>query len=366
MKIVFRVDASLSIGSGHVFRCLNLAGALRKNGFECIFLTKEHAGNLIQYIKTYLFQVYVISKEDNVDDKYIENEKEWLGGSQKEDAEKTCEIIYRNNFAPGIFIIDHYSLDSEWESLIKWKFPSTKIVVIDDLCNRKHYCDILIDSTFERTSEEYRILVPEYCTILAGTDYALLKDEFLQLRKEAILKRTSILSPQKILITMGGVDIHNVTGKVLKELNNRADLHYKKITVVLGVNCPHKKNIENIAQSIKYDVDIKVNTNNMPQLMLEHDLSIGALGSTTWERAVLGLPTVNIAIADNQLVIVEKLRRNGFIVFDSINFTGAELARSLIKLTDFYDEMVSRSLSICDGRGLQRTLKFIMSLSTNK
>lgn len=93
MKIIFRVDASLSIGSGHVFRCLNLAGALRKNGFECIFLTKEHAGNLIQYIKTYLFQVYVISKEDNVDDKYIENEKEWLGGSQKEDAEKLVKLF---------------------------------------------------------------------------------------------------------------------------------------------------------------------------------------------------------------------------------------------------------------------------------
>ena len=139
MKVVFRVDASLSIGSGHVYRCLNLADALKKNGFECIFLTKKHAGNLIQYIKTRQFQVYVISTDSNVIGTYIENEKEWLGGSQKEDAEKTYEIVRKNKFTPNVFIVDHYSLDFEWEKLIKWKFPKVKIVAIDDLCNREHY-----------------------------------------------------------------------------------------------------------------------------------------------------------------------------------------------------------------------------------
>ncbi|SKC20590.1 UDP-2,4-diacetamido-2,4,6-trideoxy-beta-L-altropyranose hydrolase [Kosakonia radicincitans] len=361
MKIAFRVDASLSIGSGHVVRCLNLADALTKKGIECIFITKAHSGNLIQLIKTRDYKTYTIPSGPHITDEYVQNEKAWLGGSQYDDALKFLNICQQNQLNPDALIIDHYSLDADWELPVHKGLPDLKIIVIDDLCNRKHFCHLLIDSTLERRNEEYSNLVPSDSLILAGTKYALLKEEFAQLRNQAILERTKISAPQKILITMGGVDINNITGILLDKINNYFEGNLDLITVVLGVNCPHKAEIARIAESCKYHIEVKININNMPQIMLEHDASIGALGSTTWERAVVGLPTINIAIADNQLVIVEKLKRKGFIVFDNTDFSGEDLYQAWLQLNIDYQNMVTRSFLLCDGGGLKRVVRTIIN-----
>lgn len=362
MKIAFRVDASLSIGSGHIIRCLNLADALRKNGVECVFITKAHLGHLNQLITARSFNIYVIQTEIVTTDEYILDEKEWLGGSQHKDALKVIEIFQHNKFIPDAIVIDHYSLDIEWESSVYKHFPHLKIIAIDDLCNRKHFCHILIDVTLERNQGDYKNLVPEDSLLLLGTRYALLKEEFAQLRNKAISKRRDILIPKKILITMGGVDINNMTGYILNEINNNFEIDIDLITVIVGLNCPHKKEINRIANSLKYPVEVKENIDDMPQVMLDHDVSIGALGSTTWERGVLGLPTINVVIADNQLVIVEKLKNSGFIVFSNANFSGEELYQAWKQLNNNYPEMVTRSFALCDGRGLKRVVASIMSL----
>ncbi len=366
MKIAFRVDASLSIGSGHVVRCLNLADALSKMGAECFFITKAHSGNLIQLINARAYKTYIIPAELDVTDEYIQNEKAWLGGSQYNDALKLIEICQYNQLKPDALIIDHYSLDDEWEIAVHNYLPDLKIVVIDDLCNRKHFCHLLIDSTIERRAEDYSNLVPSDTLILSGTKYALLKEEFAQLRNQAVLEREKISSPRKILITMGGVDINNITGALLTKINNDFKVPLDLITVVLGINCPHKNEIIHLAETCKYHVDVKVNINNMPQVMLEHDTAIGALGSTTWERAVVGLPTINIAIADNQLVIVEKLKRNGFIVFNNTDFSGKDLYQAWLQLNNDYKNMVTRSFALCDGSGLTRVVRTIINLLADR
>lgn len=356
MKIAFRVDASLSIGSGHVIRCLTLADALRKKGAHCVFITKAHPGNLIELIKSRSFDVFNIPPELDSSEEYIQDEKFWLGGTQRDDALKSIALCKNNNFAPDTLITDHYSLDDSWEKIFQCHFPETKIIVIDDLCNRKHACYLLIDSTLERQNAEYKNFVSPECILLTGTDYALLREDFAQLRPLAVEKRNNISSPRNVLITMGGVDINNITGSLLKKISNCIDTQIDLITVVLGVSCPHKDEIKRIAKESKFDVEVLININNMPQIMLENDIAIGALGSTTWERAVLGLPTINLAIAENQLVLVEKLIDKGFIVFSDTDFSDDDLSFAWCKLQDEYQTLVARSFSLCDGAGLQRVV----------
>ncbi|EMM0834336.1 UDP-2,4-diacetamido-2,4,6-trideoxy-beta-L-altropyranose hydrolase [Enterobacter ludwigii] len=365
MKIAFRVDASLSIGSGHVVRCLTLADALRKKGAHCVFITKAHPGNLIELIKSRSFDVFIIPTGPDSGEEYIQNEKFWLGGTQRDDAIKSIDLCKSNNFTPDAMITDHYSLDDSWEKIFQSHFPEAKIIVIDDLCNRKHECYLLIDSTLERQSVEYKPFVSSECILLMGTDYALLREDFAQLRSLAYEKRKNIASPRKVLITMGGVDINNITGALLKKISNNIDTQIDLITVVLGVSCPHKDEIIRIAKECKFNVEVLININNMPQVMLENDIAIGALGSTTWERAVLGLPTINLAIAENQLVIVEKLIDKGFIVFNDTDFSEEDLSCAWHKLQDEYQELVARSFALCDGAGLQRVVTSLCKMQVN-
>ena len=365
MKIAFRVDASLSIGSGHVVRCLTLADALRKKGAHCVFITKAHPGNLIELIKSRTFDVFIIPKEPDSSEEYIQNEKFWLGGTQCDDAIKSIELCNSNNFVPDALITDHYSLDDSWEKIFQSHFPEAKIIVIDDLCNRKHECYLLIDSTLKRQSAEYKPFVSPECILFTGTNYALLREDFAQLRSLAVEKRKNIASPRKVLITMGGVDINNITGALLKKISNSIDTQIDLITVVLGVSCPHKAEIKRIAKECRFNVEVLINVNNMPQIMLENDIAIGALGSTTWERAVLGLPTINLAIAENQLVIVEKLIDKGFIVFSDTDFSEEDLSCAWRKLQDEYQDLVARSFALCDGAGLQRVVTSLCKMQVN-
>ncbi|EOQ2162455.1 UDP-2,4-diacetamido-2,4,6-trideoxy-beta-L-altropyranose hydrolase, partial [Escherichia coli] len=137
MKVFLRVDSSLSIGSGHIIRCINIATMLRKMGAECIFITKNHKGNIISKIRQadFLFEVMSVLEEPEY---YISNEKEWLNGRQSDDAVQFSSLLSQYSQKPDIIIVDHYSLDSEWEIIVKQNFPQARLVVIDDLCNRKH------------------------------------------------------------------------------------------------------------------------------------------------------------------------------------------------------------------------------------
>lgn len=365
MKIVFRVDASLSIGSGHVMRCLNLANALKKLGNECVFITKEHPGNYISQIQLLEFDTFIIENSTIYNRDYIRSESEWLGGSQQDDALMSIKLCEMNGFSPDIVIVDHYSIDASWEIIFKGKYPYIKMIVIDDLCSRQHQCDLLIDSTIDREQKDYENLTPSNCQFLLGTQYSLIKQDFELLRNKAIEKRThEIITPKKILVTMGGVDMDNVTARVLSMLNEISDNDIEVITVILGTNCPHKDEILSLAQKSHLNIQVKININNMPEEMLEHDIAIGALGSTTWERATLGLPTINIAIAPNQFVIVDKLKKHGFIVLESSNFSERSFSYAWKNLRIHYSDFVDRSLKLCDGRGLHRVVNHIMELQS--
>ena len=213
MKVVFRVDASIQMGTGHVMRCLTLAQVLKENGADTGFICRKHEGNLIDKIHSSGFNVHELEviEELEVDNKLAHSH--WLWATQQQDADDCIGILKKEKI--DWLIVDHYGIDQNWQKILNGYY--SKLMIIDDLADRKHQCDILLDQTFGRQQEDYLALTPEGCHILLGSLYALLRPEFFKWRAYS-LERRSKPKFKQLLINMGGVDVHNVTENILEEL----------------------------------------------------------------------------------------------------------------------------------------------------
>lgn len=300
MKVVFRADASLQIGTGHVMRCLTLADALTAQGAICEFICREHPGNLIAYIQSKGHAVHSLGICSNVDADL--NYNQWLGSTQAQDVEACAPLLA--NLQPDWLVVDHYALDARWETGLARYYR--KLMVIDDLADRPHVCNILLDQTYGRDACDYSALVPNNCSVLCGANYALLRPEFAALRAYSLQRR---LRPElkRLLITMGGVDGNNATSQVLKCLYNSPLPEDCEITVVMGATAPWLTDIRQQAQTMPWPTKVYAGVNNMAELMAESDWAIGAAGSTSWEFCCLGLPNILICTADNQRTVIATL-----------------------------------------------------------
>lgn len=308
MKILFRVDASLQMGTGHVMRCLTLATALKQQGAAVTFICRDLTGNLIEKIQQTGFTVHklttinkpVTNKQASEEDPLFH--AAWLGTSQAQDAQDCQPILEK--LQPNWLIVDHYSLDKTWQQALKPYYK--KLMVIDDLADRQHDCDLLLDQTFGRNSDDYKPLVPEHCQVLCGAEYALLRPEFAQWRAYS-LKRREKGQLEHLLINLGGVDKDNITTQILKALSSASLPENCQITVVMGATAPWVKEVEQQAALMPWPTEVKIGVNTMAELMANSDLAIGAAGATSWERCCLGLPTIMIVLADNQKLAADAL-----------------------------------------------------------
>ena len=235
-EIVIRVDASTKMGIGHVMRCITLAKKLSENNCNITFLCKQHNGHINHFIESSGFKVITLSKPiRNIDNE--SDEKYWLGCHFQDDAEECVQKLLHAIKIPcvDLLIIDHYSLDHQWQKILS---PyCKKIMVIDDLANRKHCCDILLDQTYGRTKGDYQNLVPKNCTFLLGKNSILLRDEFAQTRSFAEEKRKKItLKEHKVLISLGGTDPNNLTRKILLWMINNISFDAGTIKVIVVAN----------------------------------------------------------------------------------------------------------------------------------
>jgi UDP-2,4-diacetamido-2,4,6-trideoxy-beta-L-altropyranose hydrolase len=335
MKVVFRVDASLEMGTGHVMRCLTLANELKQQNHEIVFICRELTGNLILLIK---YPVLVLPKNDNFqsDGLYLN----WLGATQEQDAEQTIKVIPKNT---DLLIVDSYALDEIWHKKL---IPYTKkIMVIDDLADRQFDCDVLLNQNLGTQIKDYKDKVPNVCELLLGCDYALLRPEFPNLRENALIKRKNTKVIKNILISMGGSDITNKTYDILQEVSD--DLN---IVVILGGVSPHNKMIKNYAKS-KKNVKVIVDADNISRLMFDADLAIGAGGSTSWERCCLGLPTLLYVLAENQRKIAGNLEELGAVKI--VNNLKVNL-QNILNNFSFWQIMSEKAQTVCDGIGVKR------------
>lgn len=297
MQIFFRTDASVQIGTGHVMRCLTLADALRDAGAKCTFICRSHTGNLMDLIhqRGHTSIALATKTAPPADKQEMLHHAAWLGSDWVSDASETAQRLGPQ--CADWLVVDHYALDERWETALR---PHCKrLMVIDDLADRAHDCDLLLDQNLGRTLEDYQPHLPHTATTLIGPRYALLRPEFSALREESLSRRNP---PQlkQLLITLGGMDQDNYTEQVLNALRHcplPSDLH---ITVVMGAHAPWLEKIKATALSMPRPIQVLVNVPHMARWMTVSDLCIGAGGGTAWERCSLGLPSFVIAMADNQ------------------------------------------------------------------
>ena len=363
MLVVFRCDASIHIGSGHIMRCLTLADTLSENGASCCFICRLHEGNMVDYIKQRGYETHdlPIPKQITRNAKFEPFDyQQWLGADIHSDASETLKILKKISESPVSWIIvDHYALDKTWEQTLR---PHCKrIMVIDDLANRNHDCELLLDQNLGRSKDDYKNLTPTKCTRLIGSQYALLRPEFAEQRESSITRRQTP-KLEKLLITLGGVDKDNITECILNNIQNSNLSRDCKIVIVMGIHSPWVGAVKQQAAKMRWKTEVLINIEDMALLMAESDLCIGAAGTSSWERCCVGLPSLLITLAENQKLIAKSLHKYHAAIYlgDHNNTRSYSISTVLNKfLSDLtmLQKMSNAALSLVDGSGNKRVLE---------
>jgi len=286
---------------------------------------------------------------------------DWLGADWHEDAVLTHQVLHETD--ASWLVMDHYSLDQNWQAVAVPE--GVRLLVVDDLADRPHRADVLLDQNAGRKPVEYVNLVPDGCDIRVGPAYALLRPEFARLRPEALVRRASVTEPQEALVTLGGVDIKNATGAVLSALARAPVASNMKVTVVMGAGAPHLDAVRKQALGLTLPVEVVVNAPDMARRMTEADICIGAAGSTAWERCALGLPALQVVLAENQVRVAQSLSKRGASLTlpapDKPEFDQAlERGLAQICMPKLYQAMVRRAAILTDGAGAIRVADCLM------
>jgi UDP-2,4-diacetamido-2,4,6-trideoxy-beta-L-altropyranose hydrolase len=341
------VDASQKIGSGHLMRCLTLTRELNSIFNKIIFITSKESKSIINNIQNNFEIIYIDSME-----------KMELGNFQDE-LKIIKNTLEKYSDDENFLLIDHYGVDSNFESSLKNIFM--KIFVIDDLADRKHYCDLLIDHGYYKNQDQrYEKLVSKKTIKLLGPQYAIIKPEFRNENKNSNITEYSV---KNILITFGSVDSTNECEKILDAI---CMMDYNKylINVIAGAYNP---NFYNLEKKYKKYENIKIfrHTEKMESLMANSDLCIGAGGTTTFERFCSGLPSIVTIVANNQKDGVEYLSNMGYLINLGLakDVTTDTYARCIKNLdSQLLYSMSLKIQNLIDGLGCSRIKKEIKKI----
>jgi len=339
MRVLIRADASQVIGSGHIARCMTLADALRKQGHELVFACRLLPGHLLDRLQQHGFKAYGLDYEAPLAD--IEAPLPW---------QLDIDALQQALAAEPRFdwlIVDHYGLAHEWERAAR---PlASRIMAIDDLANRPHAVDLLLDQNFSATPEVYAPWVDAHCETLLGPRFALLREAFKACSGAA---RGEV---KRVLVNFGGFDPSAQTHEAMKAL-----LGYPQLSVdfVAGIDNPAWQAMQTLAEGRQH-WRLHTHVTEFAQMMAQADLFIGAGGGTTWERAALGLPTICIAVAANQQRNAELLAQAGMHLYlgPVAHTNGEPLQQAIGVLIDnpgLRNSFAARSRQLVDGLGVQR------------
>lgn len=356
MRVAIRADASLQIGTGHIMRCKMLADEWRGRHADVRFLCREYPGHLIPPLRDAGYPIAVLpapaisgSMRDGGRNDYAA----WLSVEQSNDARQTLEAL--GDFRPDWLIVDHYGLDATWERLIKPRVGN--VLVIDDLANRPHDCNVLLDQNFFADMESrYSGLVPAQARRLLGPRFALLRPEFRKAR-ESLRERDGVV--KRILVFFGGVDPTGETEKALEALRS-LNLPDIAIDVVVGATNPRADDIRTRCSNMP-NVRFHRQVANMAELMAASDFSLGAGGTSNWERCCVGLPSAVVVIAANQSKTTRDLAASGVLLaLGSAAEDGAGRFKAVLETVsgmhgpEQLHALQSASLALVDGRGADR------------
>jgi UDP-2,4-diacetamido-2,4,6-trideoxy-beta-L-altropyranose hydrolase len=328
-EIAFRASASPTIGGGHIVRSVAIANALRAAaGAACTFFVNEEAVNAAPLLVQSGHRV-IATPQDSED----------------------AAALARGQGSFDWLVVDDYSLAAPQET--PWRTVAKNIVVLDDLANRVHDCDVLLDSTPARDAQDYSRLVPPAARLLLGGGYAPLRAEFAALRPAALARRAATTKPQRLLVSFGLVDPGGITAEAVSAIATA--LPDLAMEVVLG---PLSQSRSKIEASAHDRLTLHIDPPSMSELMVASDIALGAGGSTAWERACLGLPSIALVLADNQRALAFGLEKRGAL--RAIEKNGGHWQQVIAILSHLCDDIAAwRAMSqqaalACDGLGAQR------------
>ncbi len=355
LQAYFRVDASEVIGTGHFRRCLTLAQHLFAEGVEITFLCHHLPRYLQQKVHAAGMTIANIDPPAGPGAGDQLAHSHWLGSSQEDDA-LACLQVLEQAGGPGPFqqrwmVVDHYALDFRWERKIGAHVD--KILAIDDLADRVHACDLLLDQNYYPDMEgRYRAYTTSATVLLLGPRFALLREAFERYHRQILPGQGKV---RRVLVFFGGIDQHNCTALAVSALALLdAGL---QVDVVIGAGHAHRRTLEK--QCARHGFTCYVETDRMAELMAAADLAIGAAGSASWERCCLGLPTLLLTLAPNQYAVAAALQHIGVCRYlgRAETVTPDELGshiQELINKPDQVWQMSRAAYDLVDGQGTQR------------
>ncbi|HVI52296.1 MAG TPA: UDP-2,4-diacetamido-2,4,6-trideoxy-beta-L-altropyranose hydrolase [Candidatus Sulfotelmatobacter sp.] len=335
--VVLHFEAFPAIGAGHAVRCLSLAEALLRAGAGCVIAT--HAVTLDTVPAVSDFPVSLLPADKG------------LAEGLKALFPQDCEGL----------VLDNYALTIEDES--KCRPWAKRIMVIEDMVNRRHDADLLLDQTIGRDPADYRAVLPLDARVLAGAFYGLLRPQFAVARSASLARSRDSL--RRVMVSMGATDPDNATAVMLEGLALTG--LPLKVEVVLGATAPHRVAVADQLAGLRLDGRLHIQVQDMAGLMSDVDLVLGAGGSSALERCALGLPSIIVVEADNQLKIADNMAAVGASLclgrLDQVTASAvAEAVCRLAAAPDKLSVMAKIAASVCDGRGADRAAAAFLAI----
>lgn len=330
---VLRADASRAIGTGHVVRMSALAEFLNDAGWRTVFAQNRDS----------------LAANPAALDRY-----ERITLSAPDSAAEAAELARRFG-ACDLLVVDHYGRDRHFETACRtW---ARQILLLDDLADRPHAGDVLVDAAREPDCADYRPLLPSDCKLLQGPAFALLRGQFLAARHRATEERATVTEPRRIVISMGGIDAADLTSRALSAVLQVAP--QVRVDVVLGRAAPHLEAVRSLVERSK--AKLYIDAADMAALLARADIGIGAAGSSSWERCCLGLPSIVLPVVDNQIPTASMLERHGaaLVLAQGARAGISEIAdvfQRLVSSAELRRTISAHAAALCDGRGGWRVL----------
>ena len=340
-----RVDANNTIGNGHFMRCIALAQAWEKIGGEITFISACETEILKNRIKKEGYEFFPLE----------------YAYPNEADLEQTINCIRASSNTNKYIALDGYHFDTHYQKCLK--DISNSLLIIDDTAHLDHYvADIILNQNIIANDLTYSC-DPE-TTFLLGTDYVLLRDEFLFYKN---WNRKIQQIAKRILVSLGGSDSKNITLEVLCALD-QVNVDGLETKVIVGPNNLHLSTLIKAVRNSKHKIDLLQNVSNMPDLMIWADMAISSAGSTCWELAYLGLPAILIISSANQAMNLESLEKNGAVNFVSnrMSIPTKMISREihdLIMKNDLRNDMSYKGKLLVDGNGSERVVQAFQILN---
>lgn len=359
MKFAFRTDASLVIGSGHVMRCLTLARVLRANGADVVFVCRLHSGHLVDLIRSEGFACATLaSPSSSTRISQGLDYASWLGETAEQDATAVVEVLERTG-RPDWLIVDHYGIGEEWEHILRpW---CERIMVIDDLANRPHDCDLLLDQNLaDRRESRYEQLVEDHCAKLLGPRYALLQSEYVTLHRKSLPRHAPV---RRVFAYFGAADSGNLCVRVVQAFSRLA-----RADVTLDVVASSANSFWSVlSDQVRDDARVRLHGHvpSLAPLLQDADVAFGAGGATSWERCCLGVPAYVVTLTENQVPGTLALTSYGAIRWlgDATRVSDDMLLEAVGEALEgeSLPSMSSASLSLVDGWGAARVATALLA-----